>query len=101
MSLVTSAATFKMPMDNCPNCGADLPRRAKACPECGADEKTGWSEEAETGHLNLPEETFDYDRFVKDEFGGEERVKPRNVAWIWWATALVLLILFLLAFVPH
>ena len=56
---------LKTEMDTCPNCGADLPRRAKACPECGADEKTGWSEEAESRHLNLPEERFDYDQFLK------------------------------------
>ena len=29
----------------CPNCGADVPARAKACPDCGADEKTGWSDD--------------------------------------------------------
>ena len=29
----------------CPNCGADVPAKAKACPECGADEKTGWAED--------------------------------------------------------
>src|ERR1041384_1119375 len=33
----------------CPNCGAEVPRQAKACPECGSDEKTGWSEEAHAG----------------------------------------------------
>jgi len=29
----------------CPNCGADVPARARVCPECGADEKTGWSDD--------------------------------------------------------
>ena len=27
-----------MSPEACPNCGADVPRKAKACPECGADE---------------------------------------------------------------
>jgi len=35
----------------CPNCGADVPIKAKACPECGSDEDTGWSEEAKYTHL--------------------------------------------------
>ncbi len=35
----------------CPNCGADVPIKAKACPECGSDEDTGWSEEAKYVHL--------------------------------------------------
>jgi uncharacterized membrane protein YvbJ len=36
---------------SCPNCGADVPTKAKACPECGSDEDTGWSEEAKYVHL--------------------------------------------------
>ena len=55
----------------CPNCGAEVPRGAKACPQCGSDEQTGWSEEAATGGLDLPDEDFSYDDFVKREFGSE------------------------------
>jgi hypothetical protein len=79
-----------MPPETCPNCGADVPRQARCCPACGADEKTGWSEEAETGHLGLPDESFDYDDYVKREFGGES-VRPRGISWLWWLTALLLL----------
>jgi NMD protein affecting ribosome stability and mRNA decay len=32
-----------MTLEICPNCGADVPRNAKACPECGSDENSGWS----------------------------------------------------------
>ncbi len=38
----------------CPNCGADVPLKARACPECGSDKETGWSEEAQYIHL-LPD----------------------------------------------
>ncbi|NJK63905.1 MAG: hypothetical protein HC921_15570 [Synechococcaceae cyanobacterium SM2_3_1] len=38
----------------CPNCGANVPVKAKACPECGSDEETGWSEAARYLHL-LPD----------------------------------------------
>ena len=36
---------------SCPNCGADVPIKARACPECGSDEQTGWSEAAKYTHL--------------------------------------------------
>ena len=80
-----------MSPENCPVCGADVPRRAKCCPGCGADDKTGWSDEAATDHLDLPDESFDYDDFVKREFGGPE-VRPRGIAWGWWVTAILLLL---------
>ena len=78
--------------ETCPNCGADVPPGAKACPECGADEQTGWSEDAATQSLNLPDQEFDYDEFVKREFRTEEKAKPRGVPWFWWAIAVGLLL---------
>ncbi len=86
-----------MPPETCPNCGADVPRGAKSCPECGADEKTGWSDSAYADRLDIPDDNFDYDKFVKEEFG-PPRVKPRGIHWLWWVTALVLIALFLLYF---
>ncbi len=80
----------------CPNCGADVPPRARACPECGADETTGWSEEARTSGLDLPDEEFDYEDFKRREFGGEGPV-PRGLRSFWWLVALGVLAL-LLAF---
>jgi len=73
----------------CPNCGAEVPPKARACPECGADEATGWSEEAQASGLDLPDENFDYNDFVKREFGGKSPV-PRGIHWFWWVVALVL-----------
>jgi len=82
-----------MPPEICPNCGAEVPRDAKACPECGSDEQTGWSEQAVASGLGLPDDSFDYDRFVREEFG-ERQAVPDRPAWRWWvAAALVLLIL--------
>jgi uncharacterized membrane protein YvbJ len=78
----------------CPNCGADVPRRARACPQCGADDQTGWSEAAQTSGLDLPDEEFDYDDFVKREFGGRKPI-PRGIHWFWWLVALGLVIAFL------
>jgi len=83
-----------MPPETCPNCGADVPPTARACPECGADEQTGWSEAASADGLGLPDENFDYDDFVKREFGDKSPV-PRGVQWYWWVIALVVVAAFL------
>jgi uncharacterized membrane protein YvbJ len=81
-----------MTPETCPNCGADVPSGAKVCPECGSDEQTGWSEAARVGGLDLPEEhEFDYDEFVKQEFGSRRSV-PRGVHWAWWLAAIVLVV---------
>jgi hypothetical protein len=73
----------------CPVCGEDVPRGALACPECGADHLSGWREDADTtGGLDLPDEEFDYGRFVEREFGGGAR-KP-GIGWLWWAVAVIL-----------
>ena len=78
----------------CPQCGALLPRHAKACPECGSDEQTGWSHSAHADHLGIQDDHFNYDEFVKEEFGAPSR-KPRGIHWIWWVTALLMALLLL------
>jgi len=83
-----------MPPEICPNCGADVPPRAKACPECGADEGTGWAEDAQAGGLDLPDQEFDYEEFVQREFGAKKAV-PHGVRWLWWVVAIVLAVVFL------
>lgn len=76
--------------ETCPNCGADVPRRAKACPECGSDESTGWSGHASAQSLDLPDDEFNYDEFAQREFGKPKR-SPRQI--FWWCVAVALLIL--------
>lgn len=85
-----------MPPEICPNCGAELSPKARFCPHCGSDEKTGWSEDARISGLDLPDEAFNYDEFVQNEFGGRQ-VKPRGLHWFWWLVALLLLIAVVLA----
>ena len=54
----------------CPVCGAEIPASAPACPECGADDSTGWNPGAAASDgLGLNEDNFDYDSFIKREFG--------------------------------
>lgn len=75
----------------CPNCGAEVPPNAKACPQCGADEETGWSEEARTSDLDLPDENFDYGEFIKREFGKKKSFVPHGIHWFWWIVAVLVL----------
>ena len=80
----------------CPNCGAEVPHGAKACPECGSDASTGWSEEARYDNLDLPDDKFDYDDFVKQEFGsGGKPAPPHGIRWFWWLVAVGLIACFL------
>lgn len=84
--------------EECPHCGAELPRDAVACPECGSCEETGWSERAHADNLGLPDEDFDYDEFVKEEFGGgggSGRSGGKTFGWFWWIVATLLLLSFL------
>ena len=73
----------------CPVCGEEVPRNALACRECGADHNSGWREDADAaGALDLPDEDFDYDAFVREEF--ETSAKPAGIKTVWWITAIVL-----------
>ncbi len=74
----------------CPHCGTDVPRNAKCCPACGSDEKTGWSESAHADNLSLPDEEFDYDEFVRREFGPKKNL-PHGIRPFWWLIALLVL----------
>ncbi len=77
--------------DVCPVCGEELPRRAAACPECGADHNSGWREEGESyDALGLPDDGFDYEDFVEQEFGSSP--KPAGIKTIWWVTAILVVV---------
>jgi predicted nucleic acid-binding Zn ribbon protein len=82
------------PPEECANCGAAIPRNAKACPECGADERTGWRENSIYDGLDLPDDP--------DEPGAAGRPAARQVngiAWYWWVVGAILLVLVVLRFV--
>lgn len=79
---------FKPPGD-CPVCGTEVRRGAKACPECGADERSGWKDDDAEDGLDLPGEKFDYDEFIAQEFGTKK--SKTSLTPIWWITAVILL----------
>ena len=86
------------PPEICPVCGEDVPRRAKACPGCGADERSGWDEDAiRYDGLDLPDESFDREKFYEKEFGQVRRKSGKE--WLWLSVAIVLLALLILTLV--
>ena len=87
--------------ETCPVCGEDVPPRALACPECGADHNSGWRADADVDDaLGQSDEEFDYDDFVRREFGSS--LKPAGVKTVWWVTAVILVVAFtLLYFFTH
>lgn len=77
----------------CPSCGEEVPAGAKACPECGADEKTGWSDQTIYDGTGIEDpEDFDYDDFVRREFG--KGAKRGGRQWLWWVVAVIALAVF-------
>lgn len=88
------------PPEICPQCGATVPARARACPSCGSDENTGWSDDAVADRLDLPDDSFDHDEFVRSEWG-PEHTPGRNWAWVWWLVAVILIAILLGFLRPH
>jgi hypothetical protein len=79
-----------IPPDECANCGAPVPRHAKACPACGADERTGWRETSIYDGLDLPGDD-------ETEKRGPKAVN--GLAWYWWIAVVLALLLGLAALV--
>lgn len=84
------------PPAECANCGAAIPRHAKACPECGADERTGWRETSIYDGLDLPETAWRDD--PASSRATRETRRVNGVPWYWWAVGVGLLILIALSF---
>jgi uncharacterized membrane protein YvbJ len=83
--------------DVCPVCGEDVPRGSLACPECGADHNSGWREDANTyDALDLPGADFNYEDFIRKQFGSVG--KPARVRTAWWIAAIVLILILLVIY---
>ena len=78
----------------CPVCGEDIPRNALACPECGADYNSCWRKDADTyDAVDLPDEDFNYDEFVRQEFRSSP--KPAAIKTMWWIAAILVIVAFI------
>ena len=78
-------------------CGDDVPRASLACPGCGADHNSGWGKDADAyDAVDLPDEDFNYDEFIRAEFG--QTPKPAGLKMVWWIAAIVLTVLFVVIY---
>ena len=75
----------------CANCGASIPRAAKACPDCGADERTGWRAQSVYDHIGLTDDVWTVEGSPENSPSRSEQVN--GVAWYWWCVAAALLAL--------
>ncbi|HTS16547.1 MAG TPA: zinc-ribbon domain-containing protein [Verrucomicrobiae bacterium] len=83
----------------CPNCGAEVPAKAKACPECGADEQTGWSDNTIYDGTDIEDPgEFNYEEWKRREVEGRPPRRTRK-QWFWWAVAIAVLIALVWLFV--
>jgi predicted nucleic acid-binding Zn ribbon protein len=80
------------PPEECGNCGAAIPRSARACPECGADERTGWRDASIYDGLDLPGESADEDQAA----GRRAQRATGALAWYWIAAFVVVMATLLL-----
>lgn len=79
------------PPGHCPACHEFVPARRLSCPHCGATKDDGWREQDGTEGLDLPDEEFDYDSFVRREFHEGPPAPRFDRKTLWWVTAVVLL----------
>jgi hypothetical protein len=73
----------------CPGCGPAKPKRRRKR-RVAAVRKKPWEQDAAYDSLDLPAEDFDYDDFVKREFGKTPH-RRIGIKWYWWLTAAVVL----------
>lgn len=89
---------MREPPEECANCGAAIPRDAKACPECGADERTGWRETSVYDGMDLPDSAHEETRDVGTM---KPSLRVNGIAWYWWIVGLALLVFLLSALLPR
>lgn len=79
---------------HCPSCGHSVSLNARSCGRCGARRRGDrWEEPESLDGIDLPDEDFDYDDFVRREFG-EGKTRRTFREHLWWWVALILLIAF-------
>ena len=79
----------------CPSCGAEVRVGSRGCSRCSAGSGAKWEQDEYLDGVDVPEDAaeFDYNDFVKREFGGRgpSRLKPHGIAWKWWVTGVLVL----------
>ncbi len=79
--------------ENCPVCGADVPRNAKACIDCGACHESGWNELTYDG-LDLPDYAYEDEehKVARPRFRQPRSPERKGMHPGWRVVALVLVL---------
>ncbi len=75
---------------DCPNCGAEVPIKAKSCPDCGSDDNTGWSEDTMYDGLDLP---------VLDESDTDARTSMLQSKFLYYIVAIFTIVAFIMFYI--
>ena len=87
--------------ENCPVCGEDVPRNAKACRGCGACHESGWNELSNVyDGLNLPDYAYDdkEEKIARPKFRQRPSARKLGIGLHWRIVALVLVVLMFACF---
>jgi hypothetical protein len=83
----------------CPGCGGEVPIGPRGCPKCSKPPKLKKRRSPKQGPApdkrSSRSDDFDYQDFVAREFGNKPH-RRLGIAWYWWVTALVILVLLIL-----
>lgn len=84
----------------CPHCGAEVRVGSKGCNRCASERATKnwhapakrrpWEQDETYDGLDLPDDEFDYEKFVAEEFEEGPPRAPRQ--WLWALVATIVLL---------
>ena len=79
---------------SCPHCGHELPVTARFCRECGASGNDAWDDTSESGPGDgwSDPDDFDYDDYVRREFGDHSGMMT-GYSWKWYHWVAVALLI--------
>lgn len=94
----------------CPGCDREVRVGSRSCPYCNPPAKRrkrpkatakrarkSWEQDSTYDGSDVPDEDdFDYEDFVAREFGHKPH-RRIGIKWYWWVTAIVVLVLIVLA----
>jgi hypothetical protein len=88
---------FKPP-GNCPVCDEHVPRGLVACPNCGSCARSGWNADIDYDGLDLPDDpsNFDYDEFVRREFGNTKGGATGGLSFWQWVGLILVVVMVLM-----
>jgi len=75
----------------CPGCGGEVRVGSRGCPKCNQLDPWEIEDNEIYDGVDLPDDEFDYKKFVANEFGGQV-VNRKGFSLFWWIVAVILLI---------